>query len=79
MIEILYYQPLPKEMKTPPYGATITVHEDHATVELPYVQSGPIIALPGEIVKVCLQMNEQNNLVLCVTREKIPIDAAPSA
>lgn len=77
-IEILHQNVLPKGMTSPPYGATIIVHEDHTTVDLPYVQGGPIIVLHGEIVKIGLQFNEQQNIVLCVTREKIPPDAPPT-
>lgn len=76
--EILHCDAIPKGMTTPPYGVVVTVHEDHTTVELPYVQGGPIIVLHGEIVRVGLQYNDEGRIVLCVTREKIPSDASPA-
>jgi hypothetical protein len=78
--ETLHRQPLPREMTTPPYGATITVYEDHTTLDLPYIAGtmSTITILHGEVVKIGLAFDEETRrMVLVVTREKI--DAAAVA
>lgn len=69
MAEVLHRQPIPQEMTTPPYGAVVTVYEDHTTLDLPYVQQ-TITILHGEMVKVGIKPFGEGRMCLEVTRDK---------
>jgi hypothetical protein len=74
--EILHSQLLPREMTTPPYGCTVTVYEDHTTLDLPYLPGRTITLLHGEQATMALVFDDNSRLMLQISREKID---APTA
>ena len=69
--EILHTQALPREMTTPPYGCTVSVYEDHTTLDLPYLPGGTITLLHGERATMALMFDDDSRLTLQVVREKL--------